>query len=210
MPDVGEAIPIKCPDVKTQSSLINEVSVPSKPVMGVFEPFIHEGSVSLSRDMSDSTPIKILRDTGASQSLLLSDTLLFPEESSVGASVLIRGISCTEYSPVPLHTVYLKSSLVSGPGIQPSLPFEGVHLILGNDLAGDKVVANAIVTETPCLEQPPVPVEKTIPGQYPACVVTRAMSKKKENSEDEITLADTIIGQVLESEPPKTSGSEPV
>ena len=84
-------------------------------------------------DMSDPTPVKILRDTGASQSLLLSDILLFSEESSVGASVLIRGINCSEYSPVPLHNVYLKSNLVTGPvkvGIQPSLPFEGVHLIL--------------------------------------------------------------------------------
>ena len=44
--------------------------------------------------MSDLTPIKILRDTGASQSLLLSDALSFFEESTVGASVLIRGINC--------------------------------------------------------------------------------------------------------------------
>ena len=39
-----------------------------------------------------------------------------------------------------------ESNLVTGPvkvGIQPSLPFEGVLLILGNDLAGDKVVVNA-------------------------------------------------------------------
>ena len=74
--------------------------------------------------MSDPTPIKILRDTGASQSLLLSDTLSFSEESSVGASVLIREINCSEYGPVPLHTAYLKSNLVTGPvnvGIQPSL-----------------------------------------------------------------------------------------
>ena len=88
--------------------------------------------------MSNFKQIKILRDTGASQSFLLSDTLLFSEELSVGASVLIRGINCSEYSPVPLHTVYLKSNLVTGPvkvGLQLSLPFEGVHLILGNDLA---------------------------------------------------------------------------
>ena len=213
LPNAGEDMLRNCPDVKTKSSLISEVSAPPKPVMDVFEPFIHEGSVSLSSDMSDSKQIKILRDTGASQSLLLSNTLLFSEKSSVGASVLIRGINCSEYSPVPLHTVYLKSSLVTGPvkvGIQPSLPFEGVHFILGNDLAGDKVVVNAIVTEKPCLVEFPDPVEKEIPGLYPACVVTRAMSKKKENSEDVITLAETVIGQVLEGEPPKTSGPEPV
>ena len=85
-------------------------------------------------------------------------------------------------------------------GLQLSLPFEGVHLILGNNLAGDKVVVNAVVIEKPCLEQSPDPVEKEIPGLYPACVVTRAMSKKKENSNNEITLADTVIGQLLEGE----------
>ena len=213
LPDVGGDMPIKYPDAGIQSSQISEVSTPSKPVMNVFEPFIHEGSVSLSSDMSDSTSIKILRDTGASQSLLLSDTLLFSEESSVGASVLIRGINCSEYSPVPLHTVYLRSNLVTGPvkvGIQPSLPFEGVHLILGNDLAGDKVVVNAVVTEKPCLDQSPDPVEKEIPSLYPACVETRAMTKKKENSDDEITLADTVIGQVLEGESIKSSVPESV
>ena len=59
LPDVGGDMPIKFPDAKTQSSLISEVSAPPKPVMNVFEPFIHEGSVSLSSDMSDPTSVKI-------------------------------------------------------------------------------------------------------------------------------------------------------
>ena len=74
----------------------------------------------------------------------------FSEESSVGASVLIRGINCSQDSPVLLHSVYLKSNLVTGPvkvEVQPSLQFEGVHLILGNHLMGDKVVVNAVATE---------------------------------------------------------------
>ena len=145
-------MPTECPDVKTQSSLISEDSAPPQPAMDVFEPFIHEGLVSCQ--VSDPTPIKILRDTGASQSLLLSDSLSFSQESSIGASVLITDISCSEYSPGPLHTVYLKSNLVTGQvkiGVKPLLPFEGAHLFLGNDLAGDKVVVNAVVTEKYCL-----------------------------------------------------------
>ena len=180
--------------------------------MDIFEPFIHDGSVSLSSDMSDCTPIKILRDTGASQSLPLSDTLSFSEESSAGVSVLIKRVNCSEYTPVPLHTVYLSSNLVSGPvevGVQSSLPFEGVQLILGNDLAGEKVIVNAIVTDKPYLEQCPDPVEKAIPGLYPACVVTRAMSKKKEGTEEEVTLADTIIGEALKNKPSRTLVPEP-
>ena len=190
LPAVSEDMPTKCHNVKTQSSLVGNIGVPSKPVMDIFEPFIHDGSVSLSSDMSDCKPIKILRDTGASQSLLLSDTLPFSEESSAGVSVLIKGVNCSEYTPVPLHTLYLSSNLVSGPvkvGVQSYLPFEGVQLILGNNLAGEKVVVNAIVTDKPCLEQYPDPVEKPTPGLYPACVVTRAMSKKKESPKEEVT-----------------------
>ena len=73
--------------------------------MDLSQPFIKDGSVSLSTDTSNSIPIKILTGTGASQSLLLSDTLVFSEKSSTCASVLIRGIS-SKYTPVPPYTQY--------------------------------------------------------------------------------------------------------
>ena len=41
---------------------------------------------------------------------------------------------------VPLHEVNIKSSLINGNiviGMRPSLPVEGISLILGNDLAGE-------------------------------------------------------------------------
>lgn len=184
-----------------------EVSSTPRPIMEMFEPFIHEGSVALSSDLSDAVSVKILRDTGASQSLLLAETLPFSEKSSTTASVLIKGVNSLEYSPVPLHTVYLSSDLVSGPvnvGLGSSLPFEGVQLLLGNDLAVDKVVINPIVTDVPCVEQLPGPVEKEIPNLYPACAVTRAMSKKKLSDEDkDVDIADTFISQVFEETAPK-------
>ena len=40
---------------------------------------------------------------------------------------------------------------------RPSLPFKGVHLMLGNDLAGDKVVVNPILTD---IDQPPDPINR--------------------------------------------------
>ena len=76
--------------------------------------------------------------------LFLADTLRFSEKTSTGASVLIQGVECG-FVNVPLHNIYLSSDLVSGPvavGIRPALPFKGVHLLLGNDVAGDKVVVN--------------------------------------------------------------------
>ena len=128
-------------------------------VMEIYEPFLSDGFVSLNSDFAQSAPITILRDTGASQSLILADTLPFSEKTSSGTSVLIQGVECG-FVNVPLHNIYLSSDLVNGPvavGIQQTLPFKGVHLLLGNDLAGDKVVVNPLVTDTPCMDQSPDP-----------------------------------------------------
>ena len=59
-------------------------------IMEIYEPFLSEGFVSLTSDTAQSTPIKILRDTGASQSLILADTLPFTEKTSTGKMSLFR------------------------------------------------------------------------------------------------------------------------
>ena len=170
-------------------------------VMEIYEPFLSDGSVSLNSDFAQSTPIKILRDTGASQSLILADTLPFSEKTSSGTSVLIQGVECG-FINVPLHNIYLSSDLVTGlvaVGIRPSLPFKGVHLLLGNDLAGDKVVVDPLLTNTPCVDQLPDPIEQEIPDPYPSCAVTRAMAKKanQNNGMQDFNLADTLIVRPL-------------
>ena len=82
-------------------------------------------------------------------------------------------------------------------GIRQTLPFKGVHLLLGNDLAGDKVVVNPLVTDMPCMDQSPDSIEQELPDLYPSCAVTRAMAKKAmliENQSD-VDLTDSFIGQ---------------
>ena len=173
-------------------------------VMEIYEPFLSDGFVSLNSDFAQCTPINILRDTGASQSLILADTLPFSEKTSSGTSVLIQGVECG-FVNVPLHNIYLSSDLVKGPvavGIRQTLPFKSVHLLLGNDLAGDKVVVNPLVTDTPCMDQSPDPIEQELPDLYPSCAVTRAMAKKAmltENQSD-IDLTDSFIGQSFKNE----------
>ena len=171
-------------------------------VMEIYEPFLSDGFVSLNSDYAQSTPIKILRDTGASQSLILADTLPFSEKTSSGTSVLIQGVECG-FVNVPLHNIYLSSDLVTGlvaVGVRPSLPFKGVHLLLGNDLAGDKVVVNPLLTNIPCIDQPPDPIEQEIPDLYPSCAVTRAMAKKAKQNDGDIDLTDTFLGQSFKHE----------
>ena len=168
-----------------QSSIkTNTIDIVTKPksdsTMEIFEPFILNGFVSLSGDNCPPTPIKILRDTGASQSLILADILPFSEKTSSGTSILIQGVECGTVN-IPLNHVDLSSDLVTGLvviGIKPSLPLKGVYLLLGNDLAGDKVVANPIVTDTPNIGQTDDPIERENSDLYPSCAVTRAMAKK--------------------------------
>ena len=195
--------------LKPQSSVQDENPILAKTsetdaVMEIYEPFLSDGSVSLNSDFAQSTPIKILRDTGASQSLILADTLPFSEKTSSGTSVLIQGVECG-FINVTLHNIYLSSDLVTGlvaVGIKTSLPFKGVHLLLGNDLAGDKVVVDPLLTSTPCVDQLPDPIEQEIPDLYPSCAVTRAMAKKvnQNNGMQNINLADTLIGQSFNDE----------
>ena len=194
---------------RPQSSIkTNTIDIVTKPksdsTMEIFEPFMLNGFVSLSGDNCPPTPIKILRDTGASQSLILADILPFSEKTSSGTSVLIQGVECGTVN-IPLHHVNLSSDLVTGLvaiGISPSLPFKGVHLLLGNDLAGDKVVVNPLVTDTPNIGQTDNPIKQEIPDLYPSCAVTRAMAKKAilKNSNSDFDLTDTFIGQYFNDE----------
>ena len=57
---------------------------------------------------------------------------------------------------VTLHNIYMSSDLVNCPvavGIRQTLPLKGVHLLLGNDLAGDNVLVNPLVTDMSCMDQ---------------------------------------------------------
>ena len=149
-----------------------------------FKPFVSEGFISLESS-SSQVPIKILRDTGATQSLLLEGVLSLSISTSTGESVIAQGIEegCVN---VPLHKVNLVSDLVTGSvvvGTRPTLPIKGVSLLLGNDLAGGKVVADPKVTSKPITLVSTEKLEDVIPGIFPSCAVTRAMAKKPKKNQ---------------------------
>ena len=103
----------------TQSCVKDQTPVQAKVpetdfVMEIYEPFLSDGFASLNSDFAQSAPSTILRDTGASQSSILADTLPFSEKTSSGTSVLIQGVECG-FVNVPLHNIYLSSDLVNGP-----------------------------------------------------------------------------------------------
>ena len=183
-----------------------------------YHPFVSEGYVSLSAG-GETVAVKLLRDTGATQSLLVENVLPLSEQTSVGASVLIQGVGLDVIN-VPLHQIFLKSELVSGPvivGIRPTLPVEGISLILGNDLAGGGVQPDPQVISNP---NNALSANEGLAQTFPACVVTRAAARRAQaqsNSDlvDESTIpdgtspaADPILAEhskqqtVSESQPP--------
>ena len=164
-----------------------------------YKPFISEGVVSLVGDENSSQKVKILRDTGATQSLMLDSVLPLTENSFTGANVLISGVEMGVLE-VPLHEVNIKSSLINGNiviGTRPSLPVEGISLILGNDLAGEKVMVDPRVVEKPRDDERTEKLAEKFPGIFPASVVTRSMKAKKEaikeQGKEEIGLSGTFL-----------------
>ena len=55
---------------------------------------------------------------------------------------------------------------------------EGVSLLLGNDLAGEKVMANPCLSSLPCKSDSTSKILQDIPNLFPACAVTRVMTRK--------------------------------
>ena len=167
-----------------------------------YKPFISEGVVSFVGDENSSQKVKILRDTGATQSLMLDSVLLLTENSFTGANVLILGVEMGVLE-VPLYGVNIKSSLINGNiviGMRPSLPVEGISLILGNDSAGERVMLDPRVVEKPRDDEKTERLAEKFPGIFPASVVTRSTKAKKEaikkQGKEEIVLSGTFLENI--------------
>ena len=163
-----------------QCSVVEQLSVKKDQ----YNPFISKGYVSLSKN-GDKVPVKILRDTGATQSLLVEDILPLSDSTATDTSVQIQGIELGVMS-VPLHVVYLSSELITGTvtiGTRPTLPNKGISLILGNDLAGNKVIPELQLISDPEPTQESNASETDI---FPACAITRAAAKRAHLNQEQI------------------------
>ncbi len=117
----------------------------------------------------------MLRDTGAAQSFVCADVLLFSDQSSVGSSRLVQRFSM-EVMKVPIHRIHLQCELITDfveVGVRPALPVKTVSFILGNDLAGGKVIPSLEVMDTPLTQPKTDELFQKYPSAFPACAVTR-------------------------------------
>ena len=77
---------------------------------------------------------------------------------------------------------------------------EGISLILGNDLAGEKVMVGPRVVEKPRDDEKMEKLAEKFPGIFPASVVTWSMKAKKkaikEQGKEEIGLSGTFLENI--------------
>ena len=65
-------------------------------------------------------------------------------------------------------------------GVRPFLPVKDVSIILGNDLAGERVVS-PVVSARPCESDETNRLVEEFPHVFPAYAVTRSMTKNAES-----------------------------
>lgn len=107
--------------------------------------------VSLTGLPEDEKPVRILRDTGGSQSFMLSSLLPFSANTSYKASTIVQGIGMASVL-APLYHFHIKSKLASGffkVAVRNLFPVQGVDFIMRNDLAGNKVLPIPEVVDKP-------------------------------------------------------------
>lgn len=160
-----------------------------------FKPFVMDGFVALTGS-TKKIPVKILRDTAASQSFILEGVLTLNDDTAVGSEVPVRGFNMQDIG-VPLHRIVIHSDLWSGDaivGVRPGFPISGVSVIMGNDLAGGKVLVTPEVTPVPVLRTGPDELAGKFPEVFTSCAVTRAAAKRGlVDSTEDIDLSDSFL-----------------
>lgn len=146
-----------------------------------FKPFISDGVVSLVGS-DKKVRVKILRDTAAFDSFILTSVLPFSDETYTGSFIPVLGMGL-KVLRVPQHKMMLSCDLFQGEvvvGVRPALPLDGIEVILGNGICGSKVwgdVPPPIVVPVPLVSSEPDKNEREFPDVFTACAVTRAMAR---------------------------------
>ena len=137
-----------------------------------FKPFQFKGSVARSSSSEDSVNVVIQRDTASNHSIIARSALPKGVIGEPNRSIILEGVGGSELAPV--CRLYLKSEIATGVAdfaIKDRIEIEGVHLLLGNELAGRQVVPNVIVAHEPLVESPTLDLESSKPELFPSCIV---------------------------------------
>ena len=167
-----------------------------------FEPFSFNGRVAVSEASDKFVPVRIVRDTLATRSLILKNAVPNYDEVVTGQSMIVQGISGGVVT-VPLCRLFLDCGLFSKEvtvGVKDSLIVPNADFLLGNDLAGARVVPDPSVVDSPLEVSSVVDLDKSNSGSglHPSCVV-------KHNEE---TFCDNSVLSVGFSVKPQNTGTQ--
>ncbi|KAG7464302.1 Retrovirus-related Pol poly from transposon 297 [Solea senegalensis] len=161
-----------------------------------FKPFIFPAFVSLTGKVDDQRPVTVLRDTGGSQSFILSSVLPLSTESACDTSAIVRGIGM-RFVPAPLHRIHVQSNLKTGffrVAVRSSFPIDGVGFIMGNDIAGGKVYPSPEVVDNPVAESRHDDLVQCHPDIFSVSVLTRGQARKQAQ---DIDLSDSVFASAV-------------
>ena len=103
-----------------------------------YRPYLSKGTISTT-DGKRYRKVDVLRDTGASHSVIQRSMLPDGDRSYTGRSIAIRGVeNCVRFAPI--HRVRIHSKWKTGVidvAVTDRLPVNGVSLLLGNDHGSD-------------------------------------------------------------------------
>ena len=117
----------------------------------LFEKYVYDGKVSLT-NIDKPVNIKLLRDTGSNQSIVLKSSL--PNLKLLDENVIVNDL--TGRSLLPLAEIHLDCPYVTGnvkiAVRENNFPLPDVQVVLGNDLAGELPLPNLVMYTTPQTE----------------------------------------------------------
>ena len=178
---------------------------------GMWRPYSCEGYLATSANGENRTPVKILRDTGASHTLVKASIVPKGAERAAG-SRLMQGFGGLVETPIVRLMLQVdgKSRWVSA-GLAEKLPIEGVDVLLGNDVGGG-VMITPLLVEEPLTEDPAEGERAMFPGcctewksvtgketgeSGEAAAVTRAMARRRAEVEDNGDLLTEGVGDLF-------------
>ena len=191
-------------DATLRDGLVSSQIAPS------FLPFTSKGFIETK---DTKVPVTIFRDTGAMQTLLRKGVAL---GETTGRYIVLSSIFGK--GAVPLCRISLTCDVYAGPAevaVLHELPVDGVDVILGNDLAGEKVglAPPPVLSEKPVSNPDVCKLEKSDPNLFPACAVTCSMATKRlaeESSEVDLDVSSLFANPMPVSSSTPSTGKIPV
>ncbi|XP_068209250.1 uncharacterized protein [Palaemon carinicauda] len=144
--------------------------------------------------------VRIVRDTGSSHSLVVRDAVPGIENFMTQDSVILRSIG--GLTTVPRAKLHVDCNLFTGNtvvGVVDSLPIPNIDFLLGNYIAGSRVIPDPVVVDNPLIENPVKDLEEK--AMFQSCVVEHSL-KNLDTTKNSICTdaadADDAAGDVVE------------